>query len=214
MNPHKIYFISDLHLGHNLMTQPRTDGTTFRKQGHEERILKAWSHIVKPTDHVYMLGDIAMTKVSYWFSRIKELPGTKHLVCGNHDQNRAKWYLKYVDTVSLFGELNYLKLELGANEVTDPPITYWGNILLSHVPAFESVGTAYDSRFQGLMRKGETWFHRASCLLNIHGHTHGKGAEKHNTIDIGIDAVGEYPISLEQILHVKFPGIGLPKVQV
>ena len=39
-------------------------------------------------------------------------------------------------------------------------------------------------------------------------------ANKDNYLDIGIDEVGEYPISLEQILHVKFPGIGTPRIEV
>ena len=209
MEPNNLFFASDLHLSHKAMTQKG-----WRTPGYEERWFTAAHNILSKNSTLFLLGDIAFAKQAYWFNRLSELPGEKVLVCGNHDRNRENWYKKWgFRKVVPFGDLMYLKLELGKNETINTPVTYYGNILLSHVPAFESVGTAYDQRFQGLMRKGERWFNRSSCILNIHGHTHGKGADDHRTMDVGIDVIGEQVISLAQILAMKFPGINLGKVE-
>ena len=211
MNPNNVWFASDLHLEHAAMTQCRPDGTTWRKPGYEERFFSACNQLIKQDDVFFLLGDIAFSRLSYWFHRIQKLPGHKVLVCGNHDKNRENWYRKFgFSMVIPFGNFYYLRLLLKDTQVGTAD---YGNIILSHVPTFESVGTAYDDRFQGLMRKGERWFNRASCILNLHGHTHGFGAEKHNTFDVGLDVVGEQPITLAQILDLKFPSIGLPEVE-
>lgn len=208
LNPSNVWFISDLHLSHRAMIDKG-----LRKVGYEERWFKAANNILNEDSILIFLGDIAFGKQAFWFEKISQLPGHKILVCGNHDRNRENWYRKWgFIKVVPFGELMYLKLEIGRNELTEPPVTYWGNILLSHIPAFESVGTAYDQRFQGLMRKGERWFARSSSILNVHGHTHGNGAEDHRTIDVGMDVIGEQVISLAQIVQLKFPGINLGQV--
>jgi calcineurin-like phosphoesterase family protein len=191
------FFASDFHLGHRSMIE-----RGYRKPGYEERILKAWSHIVRKDDVVYLLGDVAFTKQAYWFERLQALPGEKHLICGNHDRNRTAWYQKwgFVEVLP-FPQYKLMPLYLGKSNEDQ---ARYGLIMLSHVPAFLSVGAAYDSRFNGLSNKYESRFNLASCILNIHGHTHAKGAEKHNTFDVGVDVVGEQLVSLEQIIELKF----------
>lgn len=218
LNTKKIWFASDLHLGHKAMILPRGstpskfsqpenigEFTSFRKPGYEERFLDAWDQIVKKDDTIYLLGDLAFARQSYWLGRISEMPGDKILVKGNHDQNRDKWYEKFgFAEVHPFGEYILLKLWLGKNENDE---AYYGNVMLTHVPAFVGVGTSYDSRYQPMMARFEKWFNRSSCILNIHGHTHGKAQEKHNTFDATLDVIGEAPIRFDQILDRVFNNI-------
>lgn len=183
----KIWLASDLHLDHKILT----DRLGSRKRGFEEEFFSAWNSCVLKDDVVVLLGDIAFRRQSYWFNRIKEAPGSKILLLGNHDKNRATWYSKWVDDVTPFGQSKIFKHE-------------YGNILLTHVPSFPSVAPEGDDRFHGLMGKHEREFNNASCILNLHGHCHGRGREKHNTFDCSLEVIGNAPVMLEQILEVKF----------
>lgn len=186
-NYNKIWLASDLHLDHKLLT----DKVGTRKHGYEEEFFKAWKDCVFKDDVVVLLGDIAFRKQSYWFNRIKEAPGSKILLMGNHDKNRESWYSKWVDKVIPFGQSLVFPHE-------------WGNILLTHVPAFPAVAPVGDDRYLGLMGKHEREFNANSCILNLHGHTHGQGRENHRTFDCSLEVIGNQLVTLTQILDVKF----------
>lgn len=186
-NYNRIWIASDLHLGHSLLV----DKEKTRQRGFEEEFFKAWKDCVRQDDMVVLLGDIAFRQQSYWFTRIKESPGNVLLFLGNHDKNRTKWYEKFVTEVVSFGESRTFEHD-------------WGNILFTHVPAFTAVATPYDERFLGLMRKHEKEFEGGSCILNIHGHTHGRGREKHNTFDCSLEVIGPRLVTLAQITELKF----------
>lgn len=59
-------------------------------------MVQIWNERVKPTDHVYHLGDVTMARSSSevaWFTGlIKSLHGHKRLVLGNHDHFPIKTY--------------------------------------------------------------------------------------------------------------------------
>lgn len=195
---HKVWFASDLHLGHKLLSYPNhKDGTPreggpLRQPGYEEKFLKAWHDIVGKDDVICLLGDMAFSNVAYWFARMQELPGKKFLLLGNHDKNRLSWYEKWgFEEVVPFGTSQFIRYDLG-------------NILLTHVPAFESVLTTYDDRFKGLAKKHEKEFDGSSCILNIHGHTHGLAKENHKTFDVSLECIDYAPIELEQVIERKF----------
>ena len=188
-----VWICSDIHLGHKLMTAPTSpEHKILREVGYEEKFFEAANACVMPHDILCILGDVAFSNVSYWFTRIKQLNCRKVLLLGNHDKNRIKWYEKF-DFLEIvpFGHSKIFRHELG-------------NILLTHIPAFESVLTSYDERFLGLARKHNKEFEASSCILNIHGHCHGKATERHNTFDASLECINYMPVKIEQIIERVF----------
>lgn len=58
----------------------------------DEFMCDAWNERVKPQDHIYHLGDVAMN-FAPWVHRVKSLPGHKRLILGNHDKGKMTEYL-------------------------------------------------------------------------------------------------------------------------
>ena len=85
------FYTADTHFGHELMLAGSACARPFNSvQEMDEALIGNWNSVVKPTDIVYHLGDIALglnnpDRVRGIFSR---LHGRKHLVYGNHDIRR------------------------------------------------------------------------------------------------------------------------------
>lgn len=83
-----IYGISDLHL---CLDMPDKDMAIFGDnwKGYVEKIKKNWEETIKPEDVVIVAGDVSWqlkyNKDSKDLQFLKDLPGTKILVRGNHD---------------------------------------------------------------------------------------------------------------------------------
>lgn len=94
----KIWVISDTHFGHdNVVTKfKRADGSPLRDfkdiVHHDESLILKWNWLVAPEDHVYHLGDFAMSKKHLAVAH--RLNGHKRLVRGNHDIFDTKDYIK------------------------------------------------------------------------------------------------------------------------
>lgn len=191
----KIWCASDLHLGHKNLTEPAGESVysnwSARKKGYEEEFFIAWSACVGNDDVVILCGDIAFSQQALWFGRISSMPGNKVLLLGNHDRNRINWYKKwgFIEVVP-FGE----------SRVHDHAL---GNVMFSHIPADPAVALSYDDRFQGLAKKHAKEFKDNSCILNVHGHTHGQAKERQNTFDCTLDVIGNQLLTLDQIIEHK-----------
>jgi calcineurin-like phosphoesterase family protein len=81
-----VFFISDLHFGHTRITD-FADGKWRTGNNWRENmdfISDNWIRTVrKKNDLVWVLGDVAFNQEG--FDRLKELPGRKKMVRGNHD---------------------------------------------------------------------------------------------------------------------------------
>ena len=91
------FFTADLHFGHNnVINFTNPDGSKCRDfdtiEEMEDAMVQAHNEIVKPTDKVYMLGDIAFN--ARGLDKVKQMNGIKILVKGNHDNLKLH---KYVD---------------------------------------------------------------------------------------------------------------------
>lgn len=85
-----IFVISDTHFSHENIIgycgRPFADAAEM-----DEALVARWNTVVKPQDHVYHLGDVAMKKPA--LDIVKRLNGHKRLVFGNHDIYEAKHYI-------------------------------------------------------------------------------------------------------------------------
>ena len=93
-----LWVTSDTHFGHaNMLKFLLPDGVTpMRPFGSVEEVdelmVERWNEVVRPQDHCYHLGDVAMRQ-DMLLKFGKRLHGHKRLVRGNHDIFRTKWYL-------------------------------------------------------------------------------------------------------------------------
>ena len=97
-----IYFFSDPHFNHRAMaemfTVTRTDGTTHKArpfttvQEHDDVMFANYIEMVTGQDTVWWLGDVCFKPTEKLIERIAALPGTKHLIMGNHDRESVGRY--------------------------------------------------------------------------------------------------------------------------
>lgn len=92
-----IWVASDHHFGHkNILNFTDRDGNKIRGavfeniMQHDEAIIEYHNALVKPEDHVYFLGDLAITKRG--IECASRMNGHKRLVRGNHDIFKTKVY--------------------------------------------------------------------------------------------------------------------------
>ena len=87
----KVYFISDLHLGHKKILEfsgSYREGLTV--DDHDDWLIEQWNSVVRKRDVVYLLGDVAFSREG--LAKLSLLRGDKKLIMGNHDKFRASEY--------------------------------------------------------------------------------------------------------------------------
>lgn len=198
----RTFYTSDLHLGH--------ESVAVRHRGfesvasHDARIFERWGAVVQPGDTVYVLGDVIgrHDHAAYALDVLAALPGTKHLVTGNHDpvhpMHRRTFakalpaFLEVFETVSPF-----LRRKIGGYEV-----------LLSHFP--------YAGYGEGPYRGGAEASRYDQYRLPdmgvpiIHGHTHqperyhvsSKPYRLSLGVHVGVDAWGLAPAPQEDVIAI------------
>ncbi len=79
------WFTADLHLGHENIIRycerPFADAQTM-----DRSLVQGWNHTVGADDTVWVLGDVALGKISHTLPLVSSLSGRKLLVAGNHDR--------------------------------------------------------------------------------------------------------------------------------
>ena len=97
---HTIFVFSDPHFCQDsINTFKGWDGEPMRPfadaaEGDEEMIRRC-NEIVRPQDHLYILGDISMKR--YGIAKVGRMNGHKRLVFGNHDIYKPSDYLPYFE---------------------------------------------------------------------------------------------------------------------
>src|SRR5665213_2758323 len=93
-----IYFISDLHFGHEAVIKYSKRPFVGLNEMHET-LIKNWNSWVKPQDTIYVLGDLALCPFKDFEPIAKRLNGTKILIRGNHDHYSEGQYNRLGFTV-------------------------------------------------------------------------------------------------------------------
>jgi len=91
-----VYFTSDTHFGHlkALDFRPGFDNI----EQHNEFLIAQWNSVVRPSDMVWHLGDVALGNKSY-LQCLLSCNGRKKLIMGNHDKYKFKYYTPWFDEI-------------------------------------------------------------------------------------------------------------------
>jgi calcineurin-like phosphoesterase family protein len=98
-----LWFFSDTHFDHgNTITVfKRHDGSPLRDfdtpEEMNEHIVERANSVIKPGDHVYHLGDVAIRPSG--LAWMKCINGHHRLIRGNHDIFKTKKYLEFFDEI-------------------------------------------------------------------------------------------------------------------
>lgn len=104
-----IWLISDTHFGHDNII--RYCGRPFDNAAHmTEAMVERWNAVVRPSHHVYHLGDVAVSQ-AVLHAVMPRLAGHKRLLLGNHDNHAPiADYARYFDKITLWRPLDFLIL--------------------------------------------------------------------------------------------------------
>jgi calcineurin-like phosphoesterase family protein len=114
------YIWSDLHLNHEAVL--RYENRPFNSvQEMNKTLIKNWRETVSSKDTIFNLGDVSFKTTKDELEKIiKNLPGKKVLILGNHDRSKSlSWWR-----------------DVGFDEVYPYPIIYEGFFMLSHEPLY------------------------------------------------------------------------------
>lgn len=151
-----VWFVADLHLGHEKVSTLRGFGTTAH---HDAAIVRQWNRQVGPGDIVHVLGDLSAGgrgAERYALEVLHQLPGRKRLVAGNHD-SVASIHRTLSPNIPLFNEVFERIGDFGRVKIDG---TY---ALMSHYPY--TADHLDDLRFTQFRLRDEG-------MPLIHGHTH------------------------------------------
>ena len=93
-----VWLTSDLHLGHVLVSGLRRFPSVA---AHDATLATRWCERVAPDDTVWVLGDVVMGEWRAGLTLLSSLPGTKHLILGNHDRPHPAYYTTVGDEAAM-----------------------------------------------------------------------------------------------------------------
>jgi calcineurin-like phosphoesterase family protein len=106
-----VYHTSDWHLGHKDIHLKFRNNMGFTSvEDHDEFILENYAKVIKKRDIVYFHGDVAFNAKK--LELVKQLPGTKILIMGNHDRDERRDF-GMVELIDAFQEVHALLKKKG-----------------------------------------------------------------------------------------------------
>lgn len=194
----KIWFSSDLHLGHHNIIE-FCDRPYKSVERMEEAFVNNFNSKVNPRDTTYFIGDIVMGNKQLTLKSLNKFNGKKILIVGNHDnvfdttstKAQKNWniYTKYFDEI-------YDTLELDGKELG----IWTEKIILNHFPnksTYIKDSSEHERRFLNHRLEDD------GKSLYLHGHVHSKAkVSGERSINIGVDAWNYNPVSLDDLRHL------------
>jgi calcineurin-like phosphoesterase family protein len=177
-----VWFTSDLHFGHaNIIDHCNRPYADVREM--DAALVDNWNSAVGEEDVVYVLGDVAMGRLTDTLPLVQLLNGTKFLVPGNHDKCWRGHRKAGPQSVTLYERVGFTVLE-GQH--------IYGDWLLCHFPeAGDSHGfdryTAHRPKLQ------------AGFDALIHGHVHEAWKVNGRQINVGVDVWDYKPVAYQQL---------------
>lgn len=171
------FYTSDLHLFHNNIIRLCNRPYNNIDEMHED-IIKKWNAKVKPTDQVYILGDLSFTckNIKDLYNILKRLNGQKHLIKGNHDYRWLSDLSKFTNENMFVSVSDYKTIKDNGNHV-----------VLFHYPI-------------------EDWEGRYHGAIHLYGHIHNSNnisTSLENRYNVGVDVNNFEPKSLDELINSK-----------
>lgn len=174
------FYIADLHIGHTnilrLSQRPFADCTAMYKA-----ICNNWNARVRPTDDVYILGDLFFkTSPQAQLEMLRSLKGTKHLIMGNHDRDFN------ADVRKEFASIRYY----------DKIIDNGRKVVLCHYPMLE---------WDGFFRDTYHLFGHIHNNFATQTYRIIKSNPEHfrNAYNVGADVIGFTPRTLDELIQMR-----------
>lgn len=165
-----IYFTSDLHLCHNkdFIYEPRGFKSVLEMN---EAILKNFTDTLTDEDELYILGDVMLNDNDAGVRYLKQIPGIKHIILGNHDTTARMELYKQIPQTDVVGYSTMFKYKKF-------------QVLLSHYPTMTGNNDSYGVVYN----------------LSGHTHSKDKFQNwQYGVYNVALDAHDCKPVSLEQI---------------
>lgn len=181
-----IYFTADLHLGHkNILAYCKRPWATIEE--HDEAILQNWRDTVSDDDLVYVLGDVTLGSIKKYAERLRDLPGEKRLIAGNHDA-----VLDHL-TAGIIGVLHAAGFSHAAmyDEIENANFIGWDcneSVVLSHFPSEGESNPERADRFAAMRPIDDG-------RIILCGHVHDQWRRKGMNINVGVDVRDYRPVS-------------------
>ena len=173
------FFISDMHFFHkNLLGKNDFAPRLFASvEEMNQQLIDSWNKVVKETDHVYHLGDLAMHPQYEKGSQdilelVQQLNGTIHLIKGNHDSRAFFRYLEKHHPGNKVGSKKFYFYDVGTIIKFNHQQYY-----LTHYP----------------MLLGSN-----DSIRNLHGHIHHYSVPIGNDVNVGVDAPERELLKVQQ----------------
>lgn len=171
----KVFFTSDMHYGHaNVIKYANRPFKNVDEM--DQTMIVQWNAVVKPSDTVYVIGDVSFYKdVNRTIGIISALPGQKWLVFGNHDKNLRK-EKRFLDLFVKAVDLLEIKVPDVDGHGGNQPIT------LCHYAM-------------------KVWNKSHFGSWQLYGHSHGSLPDDPRSLsfDVGVDCWNFTPVSYEQV---------------
>ena len=179
------WLFADPHFGHRLMAQLRGFGEDIA--AHDQAIITTLITHVRADDHLWGLGDLAMSRWADALELMAAVPGHKQWVAGNHDvvhpmhRGAHKYQRRW--------------LEVFESVHTAARLQWQGRpVLLSHFPYSADREQYEAARFP-------QWRLPDHGGLLLHGHTHSpERLTGDHEVHVGLDAWGLRPVRLPDAL--------------
>jgi calcineurin-like phosphoesterase family protein len=166
----RLLFWSDLHFYHNNIIEYAERPFNSTEQMNQQMINNYWENVTDK-DVVVFGGDVAFGEVEDTIKLMRNLPGKKVLVFGNHDFDKNK--VVYRD----YKVFDIVTLAFVMQRVVDGK-NY--NVLVTHYPIHAEA--------------------LPEMTINIHGHTHQQKAGLRN-INMSVEHTNFTPISMEKSIE-------------
>ncbi|WP_102158707.1 metallophosphoesterase [Zhihengliuella halotolerans] len=182
----EILYWSDVHLGHDFVA--RTRG--FKDAAEQDAyLIDRWRATVTKRDTVWILGDVAVSSPAAALAVLAELPGTKHLVLGNHDPAHPMHRRAHSQQRRYFQAFESV-------QTTARHRIAGRDVVLSHFP--------YEGDHADRGDRYTQWRLRDEGVPLIHGHVHGEwltrtSAQGTPQLNVGVDRWMDGPATAERV---------------
>ncbi|AXQ63466.1 phosphoesterase [Streptomyces phage Comrade] len=181
-----VFFTSDTHFGHQRIIE-LCERPFDSVDEMNEAMIERWNAVVKPTDVVYHLGDVALGKIAESLPLVGRLNGDIALVPGNHDRifsgEKEKMRVRF--------DAEYRKVF--ASILPESLVTSVGgfDVVLSHFPY---VGDSHGADRHADKRPKD------EGLPIIHGHVHDEWKHNGRMFNVGVDVNDFRPVHMDEVV--------------